>query len=172
MADSRGNLPIEDDDGLEETVADVELDESLDQIEPEAVPQALDADLGEFDPEAGQSRIGGRQGLTGQIMSEAGLFVLGLLAAMVGTSLLIYALVMRTPATLIAAGVVCPPTLIWAFLKWRRWLGNAPYVYRLLLSLNEKEAAAEAIEAHRERQRQRVAKRIAEIEAKGPRVEG
>lgn len=161
-----------EDDGLEETVADVELDESLDRVEDEAAAAAVivDDELGEYDPEAGQSRIADKTSITGQIMSEAGLFVIGLCAAMLGVSVLIYAAVMQTLPTLIAAVVIAPVTLGWAFVKWKRWMGGAPYVYRLLLSLNEKDAADEALMTHRERERQRVAKKIEKLEARGPRV--
>lgn len=160
-----------EDDGLEETVADVELDESLDRVEDaEAEAVVVDDELGEYDPEAGQSRIADKSSITGQIMSEAGLFVIGLCAAMLGVSVLIYAAVMQTPATLITAVVVAPLTLGWAFVKWKRWMGGAPYVYRLLLSLNEKDAADEALMTHRERERQRVAKKIEKLESRGPRV--
>ena len=164
---------IEEDDGLEETVVDVGLDESLDSVEVDHdQPAEVDDELGEFDPEAGRSRIGGRTTLTGHLTSEAGMFVIGSVTAIVGTSVLIYALVIRSPQTLIAAGVISPPTLIWAFVKWRRWLGGAPYIYRMLMSLDEKEAASEVMSKHRERQRQQVEKRIAELEARGVKIKG
>lgn len=76
-------------------------------------------------------------------------------------------LVMQTVPSLIAAVVICPPTLIWGFFKWRRWLGRAPYFYRMLMTLNEKDAAVEAMEQHQERQRRRLAKKIAELEPQG-----
>ena len=159
-----------DDTALDETVADVELEESLDHVEPES--EGIDEDdLVGFDPEAGQSRIGGRSTLAGHLTSDAGMFVIGLSVAMLGLSVLIFAVFNRTQTNLIVAGVVSPPTLIWAFVKWRRWLGGAPYVYRLLLSLNETEAAEEALAIHREKQRRRVEKRIAELEAKGVRID-
>jgi hypothetical protein len=41
----------------------------------------------------------------------------------------------------------------------------------MLMTLNEKEAAVEALEQHRERQRRRIAKKIAELERKGIRIE-
>ena len=163
--------PALDDTALDETVADVELDESLDQVEPETEETVDEIDMLGFDPEAGQTRIGGRSTIAGHLTSDVGMFVIGLIVAMAGLSMLIYAVFNRTQANLIIAGIVSPPTLIWAFVKWRRWLGGAPYVYRLLLSLNEKEAAEEALEIHREKQRKRVEKRIAELEAKGVRIE-
>lgn len=165
----------DDPDALEETVADVELDEVLDRVEPEAGPThprgAEEEDLGGFDPEAGQTRIGGRTTITGHITSEAGMFVIGLVVASVGTSVLIYAIIMQTLPTLITAAIISPPSLIWAFFKWRRWLGGAPYFYRLLLSLNEREAAEEVMAEHQERQQKRIAKRIAELEGRGVEVE-
>jgi hypothetical protein len=117
MRDERDDIPM-DDDGLEDTVADVELDELLDSVEAVAEVEELgDEELGEYDPERGQSRIGGRSRIAGQLMSEAGLFVFGAIAALVGVGVLIYALVMQTLPTLIAAAVICPPTLIWGFFK-------------------------------------------------------
>ncbi|MBZ0171959.1 MAG: hypothetical protein K8E66_06230, partial [Phycisphaerales bacterium] len=61
MADDPLRDQNDEDDALDETVADVDLDESLDQVDPTAAatPEP-DEDLGEFDPEAGRSRIGGR----------------------------------------------------------------------------------------------------------------
>lgn len=171
MRDERDDIPM-DDDGLEDTVADVELDELLDSVETVAEPDDLgDEALGEYDPERGQSRIGGRNRIAGQLLSESGLFVFGAIAALVGLAVLIYALVMQTVPSLIAAAVICPPTMIWGFFKWRRWLGSAPYFYRMLMTLNEKEAAVEALEQHQERQRRRLAKKLAELERKGIRIE-
>ncbi|USN99170.1 MAG: hypothetical protein H6810_00370 [Phycisphaeraceae bacterium] len=164
--------PIDDEGALDETVADVELEESLDQVEPAKQPvDVLDRDLGGFDPEAGRQRVGGRITITGHLTSDAGMFVIGLVTALVGLSVLIYAIVNRTTTSWIVAGVIAPPTLLWAFVKWRRWMGGAPYVYRMLLSLDEKEAAAEAMERHQERQKKRLDKKLAELEAKGIRIE-
>ncbi len=160
-----------DETALDETVADVELEESLDQVEPESETAPDEVELIGFDPEAGQTRIGGRSTLAGHLTSDVGMFIIGLIVAMAGLSVLIYAIFNQTQTNLIIAGIVSPPTLIWAFVKWRRWLGGAPYVYRLLLSLNEKEAAEEALEIHREKQRRRVEKRIAELEARGVRID-
>jgi len=165
--------PDTDSDALDDTVADVELEESLDQVEPgqaSPAPVVLDEELGDYDPEAGQSRIADKSGIAGQIMSEAGMFVVGVCAALGGTSVLIWGLIMKTPQSLIAALVIAPPSLIWAFMKWRRWLGGAPYAYRLLMSLNEHEAADELLTVHREKQREQVNKKIAKLEAKGVKI--
>lgn len=162
----------DDPDALEDTVADVDLDESLDHVDSIAEQAPEDEEeLGGFDPEAGRTRIGGRVSISGHLTSDAGMFVIGVVAATVGLSVLIFALVNRTPVNLVIAGVISPPTLIWAFVKWRRWLGGAPYVYRMLLSLKEDEAADEVLVKHREKQRRQVEKRLAELDAKGVRIE-
>ena len=56
---------------------------------------------------------------------------------MLTLGLLALAATIRTQAWYIAAGVIAPPSLLWFFFKWKKWLAGAPYAYRLLTSLGE-----------------------------------
>lgn len=134
----------ETDEALEDTVADVELGESLDRIDPTA-PADHDAELegGEkllegFDPEAHHVNVSRRRrAIRKQITSEGGMFVIGLVLMAVALGVVAWAIAYQTRESLIVAGVVGPPALLWFFFRWKKWLAGAPYVYRLLTSLGE-----------------------------------
>jgi len=127
-------------DSLEETVTDVELEDSLDEMG--SVDHEDELEMGErllegFDPEAHHRNIRDRQTIKKQVMSEGGQFVLGLLVLAVGLGVLALAATIRTTEWFVIAGIVAPPALLWFFLRWKRWLAGAPYAYRLLTSLGE-----------------------------------
>jgi hypothetical protein len=67
---------------------------------------------------------------------------------------------------------VGPVALTWSILKWKQWLAGAPYAYRLLLTLDEREAAEQMLAQDRERRKKRVKRRIAELEGRDPEEEG
>lgn len=143
----------QDQDALEETVADVVLDESLDRVDKAPVPtraRTLESPDGiEYDPEAHYQNIRNKQTVRKVMTSDGGQFVASLLLAATGLAVGIYAAFNHTRGVLITAAVVCPPTLIYAFLRWRLWLGQAPYLYRLLTSLGED--ADHILDQHREK---------------------
>lgn len=132
------------DPALEDTVADVELGESLDRIDQPA-PGDHDAELegGEkllegFDPEAHHINVSKRRrAIRKQITSEGGKFVVGLILMGAALGVVAWAIAYQTRESLIVAGVVGPPALGWFAFRWKRWLAGAPYAYRLLTSLGE-----------------------------------
>ncbi len=150
MADRKQETSI-DEAALDETVVDVTLEESLDQVDaaPKQPTAAVSPDEVEFDPEAHTFNVRNKQSIKKVVASDGGQLVFALLAALVGIAIGIYAAFIRTTPWLIAAGVVTPATLIYAFARWRLWLGQAPYLYRLLTSLGED--ADDLLEGHRQK---------------------
>jgi hypothetical protein len=153
---SRGldDTPV-DQAALDETVTDVELDESLDRVDTQPDPTAKKPDAPEspddteYDPEAHYTNIRNKQSVRKVVSSDGGQFVIGVVLAFVGVAVGIYAAVLQTKFWIITAVIVCPPTLIYAFMRWRMWLGQAPYLYRLLTSLGED--ADDLLETHRQK---------------------
>ncbi|MBX3322879.1 MAG: hypothetical protein KF757_07810 [Phycisphaeraceae bacterium] len=149
MADRKQENSI-DEAALDETVVDVTLEESLDQVDTAPKQStAVSPDEVEFDPEAHTFNVRNKQSIKKVVASDGGQLVLALVAALVGIAVGIYATFIRTTPWLIAAGVVTPATLIYAFARWRLWLGQAPYLYRLLTSLGED--ADDLLEGHRQK---------------------
>ncbi|RMH13063.1 MAG: hypothetical protein D6695_05105 [Planctomycetota bacterium] len=151
-------IPLEPDDtsvdesALEETVADVELDQSLDQVDSGPAPQTQapqSPDEVEFDPEAHHYNVRNKQSIRKVVVSDGGQLVIALVLASIGIGLGIYAAFNQTRTWIIAAAVITPPSLVFAFIRWRLWLGHAPYLYRLLTSLGED--ADDLLEAHRQK---------------------
>ncbi len=176
-----GTDPALDDPALDDTVAEVELDEALDKIDEDPseeevytrrgrqpVPSTFDEDGPGYDPEAGKGSIANKTNLRGQLVNESSLFILGCLALLGGVSSVIFALSMQTRPYWIAAGIIFPPTLVWFIIRWKKWLGRAPYMYRLLTSLGEKDEAQVILEQHIEKQEAKVRAKIARYEAEGP----
>lgn len=149
------DTPI-DQSALDETVADVVLDESLDRVDPVSAPKDVprpstleSPDEAEYDPEAHYSNIRNKQSVRKVMTSDGGQFVVALVLAAIGVAVAIYAAFIQTRPAIIVAAVVCPPTLFYAMFRWRLWLGQAPYLYRLLTSLGED--ADDLLESHREK---------------------
>lgn len=141
-----------DESALDETVADVELKEALDHVEtgPTAKPAQPDSpDEAEFDPEAHYYNVRNKQTIKKVVLSDGGQLVLALLAGGTGLAVAIYAAFIHTRYWIITAAVITPPSLVYAFIRWRLWLGHAPYLYRLLTSLGED--ADDLLEAHRQK---------------------
>lgn len=143
-----------DESALEETVADVELEEALDHVEQGPAAQQRPAqppspDEAEFDPEAHYFNVRDKQTIRKVVTSDGGQLILAFVAGGIGLALAIYAGFIQTREWIIAAAVVTPPTLVYAFIRWRLWLGRAPYLYRLLTSLGED--ADDLLEAHRQK---------------------
>ncbi|GJM19995.1 MAG: hypothetical protein DHS20C14_22080 [Phycisphaeraceae bacterium] len=112
---------------------DGELVSGYDEPEPEDV-RALEGE----DPEANVWRIRERRKeIRKQIFNAGSQFILGLVIAFVSLAVVILAIFNPIRPYLIAASVIAPIGLIFFALSWRKWLGNAPYVYRLLTSLGE-----------------------------------
>ena len=124
--------------------------ELLPDADPEAVQAAIrpapvidpnDPDavwlLGD-DPEAKIRRISDRRSLVRrQVKSEGTRFVYGVIVLAASLGAVALAATIRTLPFVVAAAVVFPIGLLWFRASWRRWLGAAPYIYRLLSSLGE-----------------------------------
>lgn len=152
----------ETDPALEDTVADVEFEEAADAEQdesPEADP------FGDYDPEAGRGAIANKTSLSGVLTGETSMFVVGSLLGLVGVGALIFAAVLRDVPSLIVATVLGPPCLIWCVMKWRRWLGGAPHLYRLLISLGEQEDAEAVLEDHLVKREAKIRKKLEKLEA-------
>lgn len=114
------------------------------------------------DPEANVIRISDhRNAIKKQIKSEGAQFVYGLLILAFSLGSLALAATIRTMPYFIAAGVLCPIGF-WMFRsRWKRWIGAAPYCYRLLTSLGED---AENVRiAHEEKQRKKYVNAIGDL---------
>jgi len=73
-----------------------------------------------------------------QISSAGGQFVIGLLVWLITVAAIILgATNWQSNAYLIPSAVITPFGLWYSFSRWKRWIGTAPYCYRLLSSLGE-----------------------------------
>lgn len=75
--------------------------------------------------------------LSKQLKSDGALCIYGILALCVSLNLIALAATLQS-ANLIILACLISPFGIWVFFRnWNRWLGSAPYCYRLLTSLGE-----------------------------------
>ncbi|MEM1184924.1 MAG: hypothetical protein AAGI53_07960 [Planctomycetota bacterium] len=159
------------DPALDDTVADVDVDEALTGADADALEDedprhvAYDEDDPGFDPEAGRGSIANKTSISGAVLNESGLFILGAIAALAGLTSVIFAVFMQSRPYIIAAIVIAPPAFIWFILRWRKWLGRAPYLYRLLSSLGEREDAEDVLEQHVQKKEAKIRNKIAKLEA-------
>lgn len=73
-----------------------------------------------------------------QISSAGGQFVIGLLVWLITVAaIVLVATNWSNNAYLIPAAVIAPFGLWYSFSRWKRWIGAAPYCYRLMSSLGE-----------------------------------
>ncbi len=136
----------------------------VDDYDADGEPTAQELIAG-TDPEALASSIRHRRRrIRKQIFNAGSQFVIGLLAALFSLALIILAATVQTRPYIIAAAVVAPPALIFLAFSWRKWLGNAPYVYRLLTSLGED--ADNLLEARVQKHRANQAKKLEKLHEK------
>lgn len=162
-----------DDAALDDTVADLDVEEALTGVDAEGAEEedprharyVEDEDDPGFDPEAGRGAIANKVTIRGAVLNESGLFVLGAIAALAGLTSVIFAAFMQTRPYIVAALVIAPPTFVWFILRWRRWLNRAPYLYRLLSTLGEREEADELLERHLTKKEEKVRAKIAKYES-------
>lgn len=139
--------------------------------EPEPEPEItleVDADnpdaswlLGD-DPEADVSRIADRRSIVKRrARSEGAQFVYGLLVLAGSLGAVALAATIQTWPFIAVAGVVFPLGLWWFRKGWRRWVGSAPYCYRLLSSLGED--AENVLVHHEEKKRAKYVKQIGDL---------
>ncbi len=114
------------------------------------------------DPEARVLRIADRRSLIRkQVRTEGFQFVTGLLVLAGSLGVLALAVTIRTLPFYIAAGVICPAGMWYFRNRWRRWVGAAPYMYRLMTSLGED--AENILVAHEQRERRKYVKKIGDL---------
>ncbi len=114
------------------------------------------------DPEADVVRTADHRHIVKrQIKSEGAQFVYGLLILAASFGSLALAATIRTTPYYIVAGVLCPIGF-WMFrTRWKRWIGSAPYCYKLLTSLGED--AENVRVAHETKQRQKYVNAIGDL---------
>lgn len=128
----------------------------IDENDPDAVWLLGD------DPEAKVTRISDRRGVVRKhARSEGAQFVYGLIVLAVALGAVALAATIRTMPFLIAAGVLFPIGAWWFRSRWRRWLGAAPYAYRLMTSLGED--AENILVAREQREREKYVRQIGDL---------
>lgn len=114
------------------------------------------------DPEAQISRISdNRAAMKRQLKSEGAQFVYGLLMLAGGLGSLALAATIQTLPFIVIACIVFPLSVFWFRNKWGRWLGTAPYCYKLLTSLGED--AENVREAHEQKERQKYVRAVGDL---------
>lgn len=146
-------LPDADPDAVKAALSrPVEIDEN----DPEAVWLLGD------DPEANISRISDRRGVVRRkAKSEGAQFVYGLVVLAASLGAVSLAATIRTLPFIIVAAVVFPVGMLWFRSRWRRWVGAAPYVYRLMTSLGED--AENILVAKEQREREKYVRQIGDL---------
>ena len=90
------------------------------------------------DPEAKISSVADRRNLIHkQMLSTGGQFVVGLILIFVALGVTIMAITNPELKYIIPAAIIAPISLFYMRARWSRWLGSAPYLYRLMSSLGE-----------------------------------
>ena len=114
------------------------------------------------DPEASVTRTADRRAaIKRQLRSEGAQFVYGLLVLAGALGAIALAATIRTTPFVVVACIVFPLGMFWFRDKWRRWLGSAPYCYRLLTSLGEN--AENVLEAHEQKERQKYVRAVGDL---------
>ena len=130
---------------------------------PELSPEDPDAVflLGD-DPESDTKNTADRRhAIRRQVMSAGAQFVLGVLVAAVSIALVVMAITNPIWPFIVPAAIVGPAG-IWFFrVRWRRWLGSAPYCYRLLTSLGED--AENVLVEHEQKRRAKFVKKVGDL---------
>jgi hypothetical protein len=96
-----------------------------------------------------------------RIRSEGTQLVIGLVVLTVSLGAIALAATIRTLPFYIAAGVIFPIGVLTFRSRWRRWLGAAPYMYRLMTSLGED--AENILVAKEERERAKYVRKIGDL---------
>ncbi len=133
--------------------------------EPEQVFDPDDPDsvwiLGN-DPEAKISSVADRRNLIHkQMLSTGGQFVVGLILIFVALGVTIMAITNPVMKYIIPAAIIAPISLFYMRARWSRWLGSAPYLYRLMSSLGED--AENILVDHEEKKRQKYVDQVGDL---------
>ena len=102
-----------------------------------------------------------RAAIKRQLRSEGAQFVYGLLVLAGALGAIALAATIQTVPFIVIACIVFPLGMYWFRDKWRRWIGSAPYCYRLLTSLGED--AENVREAHEHKQRQKYVRAVGDL---------
>lgn len=156
-----------------------ERKELLPNVDPEMVRAALrppepepvfdpDDENAEYlfgnDPESDIVRISDRRNMIRkQVLSSGGQLVFGILVAMLGTGLVIMAITNPEKKFIIPAAIIGPFSAWFVYIRWKRWLGQFPYIYRLLTSLGED--AENVLEDRERKQHDKYVKQIGDLYA-------
>jgi len=126
-------LPDIDPSWVEQALKRPEDDEpALDSNDPDAVWV-----LGN-DPESKFSNVADRRStVRKQMLSAGGQFVMGIFMLFIGLGLVSMAITNPVKMYIIPAAIFAPISFWYMRARWRRWLGSAPYFYRLMSSLGE-----------------------------------
>jgi len=114
------------------------------------------------DPEASVVRTADQRAvIKRQLKSEGAQFVYGLLVLAGALGAIALAVTIQTVLFIAIACVSSPIAMYWFRDKWRRWLGSAPYCYKLLSSLGED--AENVREAHEVKERQKYVRAVGDL---------
>lgn len=116
------------------------------------------------DPEAKISSVADkRHVIHKQMLSAGGQFVMGIAMMFLGLGLVIMAITNPELKYIIPAAIIAPVSAWYMRVRWRRWLGSAPYFYRLMTSLGED---AENIRvAHEDKKRRKYVEQVGDLYA-------
>lgn len=137
------------------------------ELEPEVEFDPDDPDaiwvLGN-DPEAKFSSVADRRNLIHkQMLSAGGQFVMGIVMMFVALGLVILAITNPIMQYIIPAAIFAPIAFFYMRARWRRWLGSAPYFYRLMSSLGED--AENILVEHEEKKRKKYVNKVGDLYA-------
>ncbi|MBL4698123.1 MAG: hypothetical protein JKX70_04750 [Phycisphaerales bacterium] len=114
------------------------------------------------DPEAKISSVADRRNLIHkQMLSTGGQFVMGVLMMFIALGLTIMAITNPVLKFIIPAAIIAPISLWYMRTRWRRWLGSAPYFYRLMSSLGED--AENILVEHEEKKRAKFVNKVGDL---------
>ena len=116
------------------------------------------------DPESDIFSISDRRNLIRkQALSSGGQLVFGMLVALVGIGLVIMAITNPEKKYIIPAAIIAPWSAWFVYTRWKRWLGQLPYFYKLLTSLGED--AENVLEDRERKQHDKYVKKIGDLYA-------
>jgi len=116
------------------------------------------------DPEAKFSSVADRRNLIRkQMLSSGGQFIAGLIMMFVALGITIMAITNPVKMYIIPAAIITPISLWYMKVRWHRWLGSAPYFYRLMSSLGED--AENILVDREEKQRKKYVDKVGDLYA-------
>ncbi len=116
------------------------------------------------DPEANVFRIADRRNrIRKQMLSAGGQFVMGIVMMFLALGVTIMAITNPELVYIIPAAIIAPISALYMRARWRRWLGSAPYFYRLMSSLGED--AENILIEHEQKKRQKYVNQIGDLYA-------